>query len=215
MIDAVLIAGTNFTSNSQHFTYSTDEFSVIKSNSRIRLEGPIVIQHNTFNVLLNSSVQLCGYIEISQNRVGYLLFTSFHTSVNLIQNIVLNITRNYVIEEIFHNEQPGEIIPPCYFQFYTTHKNNVSTKSYTVLISHTNSKKVFATLITGSINCKMLPGSEFYDHNPLQVYQNTVHFQNESGHFPLFDTGLLCYCSNNTKQDCLNNTLGPIYPGQK
>ena len=30
----------------------------------------------------------------------------------------------------------------------------------------------------------------------------------------LFDTGTLCYCSEEKIQNCFTNTMGPIFPGQ-
>jgi len=60
----------------------------------------------------------------------------------------------------------------------------------------------------------MLPGSTFFKCNPLEIYQQYIHFNNESGQLPVFDTGLLCYCDITGKHDCQINNLGPIYPGQ-
>ena len=122
--------------------------------------------------------------------------------ITFVENGRFNITDNSVNETVFDSIIPNEIIPPCYFQFFSSHARDFTTslQSFGVLINNTISKHVFSES-TKNINCKMSPGSVFSEHNPLEVYQHIIHFQNENINvLSLFDTGLLCYCTNGEKK---------------
>jgi len=198
----------------------TKRGSVITSDSQVTLVGPIIFSNNSMiKTLLNTSIQLQGYIELSENKVDHLVLTSVYTTINFIQKATLNITGNNVSGTIFHSEAPDDqdIIPSCYFQFYTSRKQKFTmlVQLYRLLIVNTACKQVFADVVR-NINCKMLPESAFYEHNPLHVYQQIINFKNASENYslPLFDTGILCHCPKEDNQMCQTNTLGTIYPGQ-
>ena len=237
IMNIVYIIHTNFTSNIPYHqkpprTYilspgmipytpkPTSRGSIITSDSQVTLAGPITFCNNSMvKTLLNTSIQLQGYIEFSQNKVDYLVLTSVYTTINFIQYATLNITGNNVGKTVFHSEAPNDedIIPPCYFQFYASHKQNftMSVNLYKIMIANTTCNQVFAK-VAQNINCKMFPNSVFYGHNPLHVYQHIINFKNTSKNYnsSLFDTGTLCYCSEEDDQSCQTNTLGTIYPGQ-
>ena len=106
--------------------------------------------------------------------------------------------------DISRNRSPG--IPLCYFQF---HGN--STK---VVIRNSKPIVMFSG-DTEHVNCKFSPISVFHKQNPLQVYQQFIHCQNDQGPFSCpFTTGAICDCSKDKAHNCYTNTLGPIFPGQ-
>ena len=210
--NAIHIIGTIFTSNERFGT-------LIKSDIQIILVGPIIFHNNNHVTILDAPVQFKGYIEASDNEAMYFLSTPTDSNANLISNTILNITCNTFLAEIFHKEwSRDEIIPACYFQFYSSgSKNSITTKSYQIAIVDNIGNpyyprlKVFSENIQ-NINCKMFSDSVFYRFNPLEVYKSIIDYKNETEQ--LFDTGLLCHCSSEGKQNCQTDTLGPIYAGQ-
>ena len=91
----------------------------------------------------------------------------------------------------------------------------MNNKAFEIVRRHSDLSTIF-NKYSKNINCKMLPGSLFYKHNPLHVYQQFIHFQNDLREFSFpFNTGMVCYCSiEEIQQNCHINTLGPIFPGQ-
>jgi len=71
----------------------------------------------------------------------------------------------------------------------------MTNKVFEIVIRHNDLSTVF-NKNAENINCKMLPNSLFYKHNPLHVYQQFIHFQADLGEFSFpFNTGMVCYCS--------------------
>ena len=199
--------------------YFNQNPSVITSNIRIQLIGPIIFHNNTFDYLFIMMMDLFlhYYVEFSQNEGKYLIYGSH---ISLVQPVILNITENNIAVTmlLFKNESDTSTnfildIPLCYFQFYGNNANTTNDV-FEVLIKGANSSEIFNRHAENT-NCRMLPGSAFYEQNPLDVYKRFIHFQNNYGqYFQLFDTGTLCYCSKEKIQNCFTNTMGPIFPGQ-
>ena len=210
----VHIDNTNFTSNTCNHKGST----MVSSDCTLFLSGPCIIVHNnTFEYLFaihNHYVVILQdtCFRFSENKATYMIQTN---ALALIQNGIINITRN-VISYLFvsckiHSLQNQ--ISPCYFQFFAYQKT-ITNKAFSIIVGSSNSLISIFENNAGNINCRMLEGSLFYKQNPLQVYQQLVHFQTDLGQIPIpIDTGVLCYCLEKT-QKCDINELGPIYPGQ-
>ena len=199
----------NVCNNDKHST------ALVNSDSTIFLTGPIIIHGNTFKSIFrinrssNSIMLFQGYIEISKNTATFMI--EVHR-IFLIQHVIINITENlisylFVSYEVHHFNYH---IPLCYFQFYGNPKINKSR----IIIEYTNLVFKVFNQNAGNINCEMLKGTLFYKHNPLQLYQQLIHFQTHFKRSPkLFNTGILCYCLEEI-QKCNINQLGPIFPGQ-
>ena len=218
------ILSTKFISNApvrNMVSMEADDYTnrLISSNVILFLEGPIIFYNNSCNFLLFLSkdkyIIFHGYVEFSDNKANAIIWKIGNQSIILIQNVMLNISRNNILEfstgiKLRTSRSPD--IPRCYFQFYGTHSQVNIAKEFKILITMTNAL-VFNEDVR-NINCKMLSGSLFYDYDPLIVYQQFINFQTVSGQQSFFDTGLLCYCSTTGLQKCDINTLGPIFPGQ-
>ena len=109
------IINTNFTSN-QDPQQSVKKSSIIVSDVTVTLKGPIIFHNNIVDRLINTSLKLNGYVEISENTVEHLVFTS-SVFITFVENVRFNITENSVNETVFDSITPNEVIPPCYFQF--------------------------------------------------------------------------------------------------
>ena len=100
----------------------------------------------------------------------------------------------------------------CFFQYYQS-KGETSTSFHKINIEINNS--TIFDFNTGNVNCKMAKGSLYYGLNPLTVYQQHFQLISKIGKYPLFNTGLLCYCSFDiVSSSCLINTIGPLFPGE-
>jgi len=216
--NSIYIIDTTFSFNTQNYQYLqfNKRVSIVHSNSgEVYLIGTVIFINNTYDVLLQANgahIHLQGHITIWHNKINSVVYTTGNASLFLIEPIKINITNNIIRNEMFYHKITPGIIPACYFQFYEN--NNKSNKLYMITIANNTNTDMVFNQITGNINCEMLPGSVFYKYNPLQVYQQYIHFNNESEQLPVFDTGLLCYCDITGKHDCQINSLGPIYPGQ-
>ena len=188
------------------------------SNIMMQLKGPIIFYNNVFKSLFNlkkdSSVLFHNYIELQQNKGNRMIYAS---QVFLMQRVTFNITRNNIPVLFFSKGSDmgknfSHNIPLCYFQFYES--KIWSNKVLEIAVRDTNLSMIFDRNAQ-NVNCRMLPGSTFYKQNPLLVYQQYIHFQNDFGNFSFpFSSGILCYCFKEQSKNCYNNILGPIFPGQ-
>ena len=213
MNNAVYISGGKFLSND-----CNSGALIIMSNITMQLKGPITFHVNTFRFLFNlmagSFILFYDYMELLHNKGRYMIYAS---QVFLMQAVTFNITKNNISVLFFSKGSDlsktfSNNIPLCYFQFYG---NKILTSEiFEVLIRESDPSVIF-NRNSENINCRMLPGSTFYEQNPLYVYRQFIHFQNELGNFSFpFNTGILCYCFKEQAQNCQTNTLGPVFPGQ-
>ena len=136
----------------------------------------------------------------------------------LVQEAILNITNNDISvlflnnrSDVSRNLSPD--IPLCYFQFYGN-STKMTKQSLEVVIRNSKPIVIFSRDIE-NVNCKFSPSSVFHEQNPLQVYQQFIHCQNDQGPFSCpFITGPICDCSKDKAHTCYTNTLNPIFPGQ-
>ena len=195
--------------------------TLVNSDNMLILKGPILIHGNIFTSILSAKhkgvdVAILNYVEFSENQAIYMV-QYYHSILLLHQHAEIKITKNFIsyffVSYKIHNL--NDYIPTCYFQFYGNEINNNSNIfRITIEKNTTNSVSRIFSQDTENINCKMLSGSLFYEHNPLHVYQQFIHFQTNLGLFPFpFDTGMFCYCTEEM-QKCNVNQLGPIFPGQ-
>ena len=191
----------------------TQAITVIGSNIRLQLIGPIIFHSNKFDVMImGSEFVLHNYIEFLRNKGCYMISASH---ILIMQPVMLNISKNNMSLLFYKNtsDMRNDIfsdVPLCYFQFL----RNTTNEGFEIIIRVNYSIAIFDRN-TQNVNCKLPPGSIFYKQNPLHLYQHFIHIQKDLGqHLFPFNTGLLCYCSKVEMQNCKINTVGPIYPGQ-
>ena len=201
----------NVCNNDKHST------ALVNSDTTVFLAGPIIIHGNTFKSIFRingSSVSVMlfhGYIEFSENTATFMI--QGHT-ILLMQHVIINITRNLISYLFVSYGLHDYHIPFCYFQFFAV--GNQTINKFRIIIEYTNVVSRILNQDAENINCRMLNYSLFYRQNPLQLYQQLIHFQAQFRQFPIpfqFDTGMLCYCLEETPK-CNINQLGPIFPGQ-
>ena len=216
----VYIIGNKFLFNTYTcFAHYFNQNSVITSNIRIQLTGPIIFHNNTFNYLfiMIKDFFLHYYVEFSKHEGKYLIYGSH---ISLVQPVTLNITENNIAVTLLFFKNGSDTstnlipdIPLCYFQFYGNNANTTNNV-FEVAIKAVDSAEIFNRHAENT-NCRMLPGSVFYKQSPIDVYKHFIHIQNNYGQYlHLFDTGTLCYCSKEKIHDCYTSTMGPIFPGQ-
>ena len=200
-------------SNTDIVRITSSNCALVISDSSLHLRGPIIIYNNTFNFfLIGSYILFNNYIEFSQNN-GHTMIYAYH--ILLIQEVKLNITNNDILvlfrNDVKRNRSPD--IPLCYFQSYGN-STKITKQSLDVVIRNNKPLIIFSGDIE-NVNCRFPPNSVFHKQNPLQVYQQFMHCQNNRGPFSCpFTTGIICDCSKDKAHICYTNTLGPIFPGQ-
>ena len=189
------------------------------SGVQLILIGPVIFCNIMASKLImtNSDITLYSYIEYSYVTASNLVSGKAQSTINLMDNAYVNITKNKFNGTLFHMES-GEAYsyPLCHFQYYKKHINGKSKFNYTkspliLLTSNNNVSEIFNDNIR-NINCKWNPKSLYYHKsNPLEVYGNSVQAARNNYKF---DTGLLCHCFSETQPNCFTNILRPLYPGQ-
>ena len=180
-------------------------------NTNLTLKGPIIFHgYEAYNLVqTNTLVVFRNYVEFSNMKVETLIHGIASYNIHLLGNVSVNITNNDIKKSIFSMiDKDYDFYPLCYFQYFKT-AHNFSRQE--ILIKSNRLRTSVFDNATGNINCKWDPKSLYYGMNPADVYKNE--FQTAYKHSPL-NTGLLCYCPNNTQPNCHTNYLKPIYPGQ-
>ena len=111
-----------------------------------------------------------------------------------------------------HSQRYNFYDPPCYFQFMSDRGNldsdfaNKVQLNYSIVLNNDNSAEYLQKVV---IHCKWLPGSAFNTTNPYDVYKRFI-----TPYHPLTRERIICYCVNDSYQDCFTHVLATIYPGQ-
>ena len=180
-------------------------------NTKLILNGTIIFHGYEADNLVqtNSLIVFHNYVEFSNMKVEKLIHGIGSYNIHLLDNVSVNITNNHIKESIFSMVYEENVFyPPCFFQYFKT-AHNLSAQE--ILIESNGLSTLVFDNATGNINCKWDQGSLYYGINPLDVYKKK--FQTAYEHSP-FNTGLLCYCPDETQPNCYTNYLNPLYPGQ-
>ena len=96
---------------------------------------------------------------------------------------------------------------PCYYQYTAGGKifDELTGKLNFSIVFH-NDISIY-TLMTA--HCRWIPGSAFNSTKTIDVNSRLI-----KSDFPLEYDKLLCYCHNNNTEDCSNDRLAVVFPGQ-
>ena len=195
--------------NTSFYAITSNSTLIYISNALLHLEGPVMfIKMKADRILYSNNIRCQSYIEFSKNVV------TFHDHVHYItvqQNTLINMTNNTYsrIYEITPHVaySISQFTAPCYYQ-YTAEGQNFDkiTKKLNFSIIFCNDRSIY-TLMTA--HCRWLPGSAFNSTKPADINNRLI-----KSDFPLGYHKLICYCYNDTTQDCSTDTLATVYPGQ-
>ena len=198
--------------------------SLIYSNAEIIVTKNItfsnIVSESLVNGKLNAMISLISdvYINISNVSTRESVFimnnNTYHDLDSLCLTFYLNLVKGKLEKSMPLTKENDaiEFHPLCFFQYhqYETTKTNTLIEIYD---NKNNGNNIF-DFITGNANCKFIEGSLYYGMNPLTVHQQHFQLINKTGRYPLFNSGLLCYCLDKVQSNCLTNTIGPLFPGE-
>ena len=128
--------------------FVTRTTSVIGSNIRLQLIGPMKFHDNKFDVMImGSDFVLHNHIEFSYNKGCYMIFASH---ILIMQPVTLNISKKNISLLLYKNtsDMRNDIfsdVPLCYFQFLRNTKNGgfeiVIRIDYSTAIFDSNTQK--------------------------------------------------------------------------
>ena len=197
--------------------FITGKPAIFAINVSMLMEGPIsfnAIDITKSLIHTNTKITVVNSLTFSNVNAECLFSGQKHFHINLISNVHINITNISIRTSAFavdHNND-NNLYSSCFFQYYQSQNKN-GTPVHNVAIADNNNNKIL-DFHTGNVNCKLAQGSLYHGMNPLTVHQRHFQITNKTGTYPLFNTGLLCYCLDKLHSNCFTNTLGPIYPGQ-
>ena len=197
--------------------FETGRPAIFIINVSMLMEGPISFNKVDISKSLihtNTEITVLNDLIFSNIKAESLVNGQKYSKVNLRSNVHISISNISIQTSAFVAEYNNEnnLYSSCFFQYYQLEYKNMSPV-HEVVITDNNSNKIL-DFHTGNVNCKLLEGSLYYGQNSLTVHQQHFQLINKTGSYPLFNTGLLCYCHNKSQSDCFRNTMGPIYPGQ-
>ena len=192
--------------------------SLIYSNAKVIITNNITFSsiksENIFSGQVNFTINLISNVYVYVHNVS-IRNSIFAKESNINDLYLLYLLKNYQFRTklpITIQRDLVEFHSLCFFQYYQF-ENKTSTSMYTIAIQNSNNNNIF-DFNTGNINCKLTEGSLYHRMNPLTVHQQHFQLINKTGRYPLFNSGLLCYCLDKVQSNCLTNTIGPFFPGE-
>ena len=190
----------------------------------LQLRSPLIFTQVNISrddpiISVHSDVEFYNYIEFSNSITTGKIFiehfkfmrdTEKYFTIN--ENTLINVSSNIYKTPTTTDDIKFSFYPPCYFQFTSDRGNlddefkNGSPLNYSIVISNDSSADY---LEQAMIHCYWLPGSAFNTTSPYELYKRFVKTDQPPTH-----GRLLCYCTNDSYQDCHTHVLATIYPGQ-
>jgi len=206
--------------------FNTNFSSIISTRNLVvvsyilQLIGPVVFTYldigeyyAVISTQTYTDVVFQNYIEFSNSKFAALAFVkSQGRYIYLQEETLVNITNNTYIYEQLNSPLRYTPYSPCYFQFISDRGNldsdfaNRAPLNYAIVINNDDSARYLQQVM---IHCDWVPGSAFTTTNPYDVYKRFI----EPCH-PLTYERKICYCVNDSYQDCHTHLLATIYPGQ-
>ena len=192
-------------------------------NLHMILIGPVIFSNIQATQLIdtNSDITIHNYVQYSNITASELITGNTETKIKLIENAYVYITSNYLAGSLFQMQNiKSHSYPFCCVQYYKKQTEGENKPHHTKIpiIFIDSNNNITKTLDENmkNVNCKWDPKSLYYGANPLKIYEHSIRLENNEidNNNNEFDTGLLCYCQNDTQPDCNTNTLGSLYPGQ-
>ena len=199
----------------------------------LNLNGPLVFKHfkSKNDSIINvgvTNVTVHGYIEFFDNNGVSLLSQNEFDSVQLKENLLLNISNNKFYGEIFSTNYTTNFFnitevldrsyPMCYLQYVSDHGNldhrfaAGELINFSIIIHKTEARSLSNVHTT---HCRWQPNSAFNTTSPLLVNQHFISdFDKWNDILNVQTERSLCSCSDADNANCTVDILGPIYPGQ-
>lgn len=219
-----------FIQNTSFFSLYCIENLIDLNNAFLILEGSVIFKEINGKKVVNkddsdrcgqiiyssqSNITVNGYLEVFGNTfIDKLFYFSYTDYITLNEYSVVNITENIVRSDLFFviDRPVFNGYPLCFFQYYAT--RSTSLLNYSIIINRNMCTKVFNIKIK-TVHCKWLPDSVFSTKMPYDVNSRIIQITSLTGERILLkETKFICYCTNDTHQDCSIDELGPVYPGQ-
>ena len=194
-------------------------------NVVLNLNGPLVFKNfkNKDNSIINAettNITVHGYIEFFNNNAVSLLLQREFDSVQLKENLLLNISNNKFYDEIFSIYYTTETLkksyPMCYLQYVSGNLDDRFVAGEPInfsIIIHKTETRSLSNLHT--THCRWQPNSAFNTTSPLLVNQRFISdFDKWNDILNVQTERSLCSCSDADNANCTVDILGPIYPGQ-
>ena len=202
-------------------------------NAVLNLNGPLVFKNFKGKVdsIINAkttNITIHGYIEFFDNNAVSLLSQKEFDSVQLKENLLLNISNNKFYDEIFSTYYTTNFLnltkilensyPMCYLQ-YASDCGNLDHRfaageliNFSIIIHKTEARSLSNLHTT---HCRWQPNSAFNTTSPLLVNQRFISdFDKWNDILNVQTERSLCSCSDADNANCTVDILGPIYPGQ-
>ena len=199
----------------------------------LNLNGPLVFKNfksKTDSIISvgKTNVTVYGYIEFFDNNAVTLLSQNEFDSVQLKENLLLNISNNIFYVEIFSTNYTtifwnvSEILdnsyPMCFLQ-YVSDRGNLDHRfaagepiNFSIIIHKTEARSLSNLHTT---HCRWQPNSAFNTTSPLLVNQHFISdFDKWNDILNVQTQKTLCRCSDADNANCTVDILGQIYPGQ-
>ena len=211
-----------------------DKTVIYCHNAILNLNGPLVFKNykskteSIINVKL-TNVTFHGQIEFFNNTAISLLSQTNINSIQLKENLLLNISNNKFYAEIFSVYWTNTTFknntitlqssyPMCHLQ-YVSNKGHLDHQfsagepiNYSIIIYKTEAHSLSNLHVT---HCKWQPDSAFKTTNPLLVNQRFISdFDKWNDIVNARAKKSMCSCSNDSNVNCKVEILGPIYPGE-
>ena len=172
---------------------------------------------------IHSMVICHNYIDFSNTRVSVFTFSTYYGDGNtnmfivIKENSFINMTnskgpsqKKEVINAttvILQNEYNIFNNLPCFFQ-YVSQRGNLDTEisnggHFNVSIEIDKDMQEYYLMT----HCRWLPSSAFTTARPIDINKKLI----KNFHVP---PKVLCFCLNDSKQDCYTDTIATAYPGQ-
>ena len=202
-------------------------------NAVLNLNGPLVFKNfkSRADSIINAgttNITVHGYVEFFDNNAVSLLSQKEYDSVQLKENLLLNISNNKFYTEIFSTNYTTNIwndteilensYPMCFLQYVSDHGNldhqftAGEPINFSIIIHKTEARSLSNLHTT---HCRWQPNSAFNTTSPLLVNQRFISDFNKWNDILNVQTQkTLCSCSDADNANCTMDILGPIYPGQ-
>ena len=202
-------------------------------NVALNLNGPLIFKNfrSKADSIINvtaTNVTMHGNIKIFNNTAVSLLSQKELNTVHFKENLLLNISNNKFIEEIFsiylttkflnYTTVLQESYPTCFIQ-YISDRGNLDHQfaaeepiKFSIIVHKTEACSLSNLHVT---HCKWQSYSAFKTTSPLLVNQHFISdFDKWNDIVNTQATNTLCICSDENGVNCTVDILGPLCPGE-
>ena len=197
--------------NTSFYAITSNSSLIYMSSGLLHLEGPVIFAKlKAYRILyIKNSISCHNYIEFSQN----VLSSADNAHYIVVQeNTLINMTNNEyatikIIKTPLYAHTISNFTAPCYYQYTARGKifDELTGKLNFSIVYH-NDISIYTVM---TAHCRWLPGSAFNSTKPIDINSRLI-----SSDLPLEYDKIICYCHNNYTEDCSNDILAAVFPGQ-